>query len=155
TLARNCSFARSAANPQRCSVYRIILSVIIILLGIALVAGGIWLAFLGGSWFYILLGLLLAISSALLLVRRASGLLIYGLTILVSVAWGVWEVGFDWWALVPRGALILVLGVLLLLPPMVRAMRGPEGRRTGYGLGSGVLAGSIAVAAIVGVYSMF
>lgn len=136
-------------------MYRIILSVIIILLGIALVAGGIWLAFLGGSWFYILLGLLLAISGALLLVRRASGLLMYGLTILVTLAWGVWEVGFDWWALVPRGALILVLGVLLLLPPMVRAMRGPEGRRTGYGLGSGVLAGSIAVAAIVGVYSMF
>jgi len=135
-------------------VYRTILSVIVILLGLVLVAGGIWLAVLGGSWFYILLGFLLALSGGLLLARRASGLLLYGLTILLTLAWAVWEVGFDWWALAPRGALILVLGVLLLLPPMVRSMRAPEDRRAGYGVNSGVLAASIVIAAIVGIYAM-
>jgi quinoprotein glucose dehydrogenase len=136
-------------------VFRIILSVIIAVLGLVIAAGGVWLAVLGGSWFYILLGLLLVLSGALLLRRSASGLLLYGLTILLTLAWSVWEVGFDWWALVPRGALILVLGVLLLLPPILRAMRVPEGRRASYGMNSGVLAASIFIAAIVGIYSMF
>ena len=37
-------------------MYRTIVSFVLALLGVALLAGGIWLAALGGSFFYILLG---------------------------------------------------------------------------------------------------
>ena len=136
-------------------MYRIILSVIVLLLGLALAAGGVWLATLGGSWFYILLGVLLLASGALIMARRALGLTVYGITILVTLVWALWEVGFDWWALAPRGSLILVLGILLLLPPLVRAMHRPGERRAAYDANSMVLAGAVVIAAAVGVYSMF
>ncbi|MFC6488827.1 PQQ-binding-like beta-propeller repeat protein [Nitratireductor sp. GCM10026969] len=136
-------------------MYRIILSTIVILLGVVLAAGGAWLAAVGGTWFYILLGVLLALSGALLLMRNGMGLTLYGITILVTLVWALWEVGFDWWALAPRGSLILVIGVLLLLPPMVRAMHRPGMPRASYGGSSVVLAISIVITAIVGVYAMF
>ncbi|WP_309085005.1 PQQ-binding-like beta-propeller repeat protein [Chelativorans sp.] len=136
-------------------MYRILISAVLVLLGIVLAAGGVWLATLGGSLFYVLLGVLLAFSGALLMARRAIGLGLYAATILLTLAWGLWEVGFDWWALAPRGSLVLVLGVLLLLPPMVRAMHAPGRPRAGYGVHSIALAAAVAAAAAVGVYSMF
>lgn len=136
-------------------MYRLVLSFIVILFGIALAAGGLWLAVLGGSWFYMICGVLIGASGALIMARRPAGLALYALTILVTLAWALWEVGFDWWALAPRGGLMLVLGVLLLLPPLVWSMHPPGEARARYGLPSAVLGASIAIAALVGVYSMF
>ena len=90
-------------------MYRTILSTIILLSGIALGGGGIWLATLGGSWFYILLGAALIVSGALMMARNAIGLGLYALTLLVTLGWSLWEVGPDWWSLAPRGALLVVL----------------------------------------------
>ncbi|MBZ9674013.1 membrane-bound PQQ-dependent dehydrogenase, glucose/quinate/shikimate family [Mesorhizobium sp. ES1-3] len=136
-------------------MYRLVLSIIVLLTGFILAAGGVWLAALGGSWFYILLGALLAASGALLAMRNAVGLSLYGLTILITLIWAVWEVGLDWWALAPRGGLLLVLAVLLLLPPMVRSLRRPGDPRIGYEANSAILAGAIVVAVAVGIFSMF
>ena len=65
---------RFTARPtvrQEKSMYRTIVSFVLALLGVALLAGGIWLAALGGSFFYILLGAAI-IASAYLLFRRHS-----------------------------------------------------------------------------------
>ena len=67
----------------------------------------------------------------------------------------MWEVGFDWWALSARGSLLIVFGVLLLLPPMVRSLHREDVGWARYGAGSAVLAGSIVLSAIVAVYAMF
>ncbi|MEO3435390.1 membrane-bound PQQ-dependent dehydrogenase, glucose/quinate/shikimate family [Inquilinus sp. CAU 1745] len=136
-------------------MYRIALSIIVFLIGLLLGAGGVWLATLGGSWFYIALGVALVVSAILLTVRRPAGLALYGATMIVTLAWAVWESGFDWWALSARGSLLLVIGVLLLMPPMVRAMRKPPEPKAGYGVNAGVLAASLAICAAVGVYAMF
>ena len=136
-------------------MYRIIISLLVLLLGAALLAGGVWLAAVGGSWFYVLLGLGLIVSAVLTFMRRPAGLAIYGLTLLVTLGWAVWEVGFDWWALSARGSLLMVLGVLVALPPMVWAMHRPGAPRGGYGASAAVLGLGIVVSALVGVYSMF
>lgn len=136
-------------------MYRVVLSLIVILLGLVLAAGGVWLAVLGGSWFYIVWGVLLAAAGALIMARRPVGLTVYGITILITLAWALWEVGFDWWALTPRGAVVAVIGLLLLLPPLVRAMHPRGAARARYDVNSAVLAVSIAIAAAVGIYSMF
>ncbi|MCT7377021.1 PQQ-binding-like beta-propeller repeat protein [Chelativorans salis] len=136
-------------------MYRIILSVVVLALGFVLTAGGVWLALVGGSWFYILLGILLIVSGALLLMRNAAGLALYGITLLVTLVWSIWEVGLDWWALSARGSLLMVLALLLFLPPVVRAMR-PSGEAPArYGMNSMVLLISFLIAAAIGVYSMF
>ncbi|WP_256753459.1 membrane-bound PQQ-dependent dehydrogenase, glucose/quinate/shikimate family [Mesorhizobium sp. Mes31] len=136
-------------------MYRIILSLVIFVIGAALLAGGGWLALLGGSWFYIVLGAALVISAALTFRRNPAGLALYGITLLVTLGWSIWEVGFDWWALSARGSLLIMLGVLLLLPPMVQSLHRIDMGSARYNGPSGLLAGSLVVAVLAGVYAMF
>ena len=136
-------------------MYRTIVSLLLALIGLALLAGGIWLGVLGGSLFYILLGAAIIVSGLLLFRRQAAGLALYGATLVVCLAWSVWEVGFDWWALSARGSLLIIFGVLLLLPPMVRSLHRSDIGWARYGASSAVLAGSIILCALAGVYAMF
>lgn len=134
---------------------RIFFAVVILLLGVILAAGGIWLAFLGGTYFYIVMGLGLAVSGGLLLARRQAGLAVYGLTLIATLAWSLFEVGFDWWALAPRGGLLTLLGLLILTPPVVRGLipHGVHLRR--YGASSAVLGLALVVCVATAVYSFF
>lgn len=82
-------------------MYRIIISLLVFLVGLIVAAGGIWLAAVGGSWFYVLLGLLLLAASVLTWRRNRFGIGLYGVTLLLTLVWSIGEVGFDWWALAP------------------------------------------------------
>ena len=71
-------------------MYRTIVSFLLALLGVALLAGGVWLAALGGSWFYILLGAaLLASGLCCCSGDDPAGLSLYGGTIAGDLAWSV------------------------------------------------------------------
>lgn len=135
-------------------MYRIILAFLVLLLGGALIIGGGWLGWLGGSWFFLILGLVVLASALLLLGHRPLALSVYAAAILLTLIWSLWEVGADWWALAPRGGLLFVLGVLLLLPPMVRSLDHADAR-PGYGPHSAALAASLVISALVGVYALF
>ncbi|PVA05409.1 membrane-bound PQQ-dependent dehydrogenase, glucose/quinate/shikimate family [Thalassorhabdomicrobium marinisediminis] len=133
---------------------RIILSILILALGGVLAVGGVELISLGGAWGYVALGALLVLSAVLMFARRKSGLAVYGVAVLFALVWGVLEVGLYWWGLAPRGGLLVLLGLVLLLPPIPRGLtHGTEGFR-GYGAEGMVLVASIAVAAVVAVISM-
>lgn len=71
---------------------------------------------LGGSLYYLLAGIGLIVSGVLLLAGRSAALLVYGVVLFASSVWALWEVGLDWWQLVPRLSLFFALGVVLLLP---------------------------------------
>ncbi len=62
-------------------MYRIVLSWIVILLGIAFAAGGAYLISLGGSWYYAVTGMALTISGWLLFSRKQPGLAVYGVVV--------------------------------------------------------------------------
>lgn len=133
---------------------RTILAAIILVIGAVLAIGGIWLLSLGGAWGYIPLGALLILSALLLFGRRKGGLVIYGVAILYALVWGIAEVGLYWWGLAPRGGLLILLGLALLLPPVVRsATRGTTGFR-GYGIEGMMLVGTIVIAVLVAGVSM-
>lgn len=133
---------------------RIVLSTVVLVIGVVLTGGGIWLAALGGTWGYIVLGALLVISGLLLLSSRKGGLVVYGAAMLFALGWGVQEVGLYWWGLAPRGGLIVLLGLFLLLPPMVRSLtRGTDGFR-GYGIEGMMLLGATVVSIAVAVVAM-
>ena len=97
---------------------------LLVLIGILLAAGGIWLIALGGSWYYVLAGPLFLVSAVLVRRRNPAALIVYAVLVLGSLGWAVAEIGFDWWQLAPRGGLIVLLGLLLLVPWW---RRGPEG----------------------------
>ena len=106
-----------------------ILAAVIALIGLVLLAGGVWLAGLGGSWYYLLAGLGLLASGVLIGILRTEGAALYALTVLLTIVWAFWEVGTDGWALVPRvvAPLVLLLPVLAALPALgprsIRASR--------------------------------
>ena len=133
---------------------RVALSILVLAIGLTLLGGGARLAQLGGSWGYIVLGALLALSGGLVLARRGSGLAAYAVALLFALAWSLWEVGLDWWALAPRGGLLVLLGLLLLLPPVVRPLRAGAPVLGKYGTGPLSLAGAVAATAVVAVISM-
>jgi quinoprotein glucose dehydrogenase len=93
--------------------------------GLALAGGGAWLAALGGSPFYILAGVGIAVTGGLLIARRRSALWVYAAVLLATLGWAVLEVGFDWWALAARGDVIFPLGLWLLTPWVTRSL-GPD-----------------------------
>lgn len=94
---------------------------LLLAMGIALALGGYRLAMLGGSPYYLLAGAALVLAAALLALRRAAGAYLYALLLLCSVAWAVWEVGLDGWALAARLLALLIPG--LLLPLIWRDLR--------------------------------
>ncbi|TPM44892.1 glucose/quinate/shikimate family membrane-bound PQQ-dependent dehydrogenase [Mesorhizobium sp. B2-2-3] len=105
-----------------------ITSLILLLIGLALGAGGIWLASLGGSWYYIISGIAFLIAAWLLYRRRSTALWLYAAIVLGTLAWAVWEIGFDWWELGPRGGIIVLVALWLLTPWARRGLIGPDGR---------------------------
>ncbi|WP_109366729.1 membrane-bound PQQ-dependent dehydrogenase, glucose/quinate/shikimate family [Ochrobactrum soli] len=93
----------------------IALGVAIGLIGVVLVAGGIWLVAVGGSAYYALAGVGLVVTGYLLARRRAAGAWVYALVFAATVVWAFWEAGLNGWALVPRVIAPLVLLVLVIL----------------------------------------
>ena len=92
-------------------------------IALVLIVDGIWLLALGGSGYYVLAGIAMGASAALLWQGRREGGEIYAILLALTVAWAVWESGFDGWALAPRLITLFVLGGWLLLPWLQRALK--------------------------------
>ncbi|MEB3045447.1 glucose/quinate/shikimate family membrane-bound PQQ-dependent dehydrogenase [Rhizobium mulingense] len=132
----------------------VITSILFIIIGLALGGGGLWLVTLGGSVFYLFAGLMFLITAGLLLMRKAVALWVYAVLVVAALAWAIWEVGFDWWQLGPRGGLIILLGLWLLTPWIRRPLgfRSPTGIT--YGANPWPLALPVILAILVALYSM-
>ncbi|MBW9115941.1 glucose/quinate/shikimate family membrane-bound PQQ-dependent dehydrogenase [Rhizobium cauense] len=132
----------------------VITSVVFMLLGLALVGGGLWLIILGGSFFYLFAGAMFLVTAVLLLMRRASALWVYAVLIVAALVWAIWEVGFDWWQLGPRGGLIILLGVWLLTPWIRRPLGFISPTGMSYAANPWPLAIPVLIAIVVAGYSM-
>lgn len=93
------------------------------IIGFALGAGGFWLVALGGSWYYVLAAIGFLMTAMLLWRRQGEALWVYALVVLGTLAWALWEVGFDWWQLGSRGGVVVLLGLWLLTPSVRRKLR--------------------------------
>jgi quinoprotein glucose dehydrogenase len=90
--------------------------VVLILLGLVLAIGGIWLIALGGSWYYLLAGVGVAATGVLLALGRTLALWLYALVLLGSTVWALVEVRLDGWQLLPRLDVWFILALWLWLP---------------------------------------
>ncbi|MGO6996996.1 glucose/quinate/shikimate family membrane-bound PQQ-dependent dehydrogenase [Rhizobium leguminosarum] len=132
----------------------IVTSIFFIIVGLTLGGGGLWLVTLGGSVFYLFAGLMFLITAGLLLMRKAVALWVYAVLVVAALAWAIWEVGFDWWQLGPRGGMIILLGLWLLTPWIRRplGLRSPTGIT--YAANPWPLAAPVILAILVALYSM-
>jgi quinoprotein glucose dehydrogenase len=97
---------------------------LLILIGLYLLVGGVWLAALGGSWYYLITGLVVIASGVLLWMRRRWGSWLYGLMLACTVIWALIEVGWSPWGLAARILAPAVLGLWLLTPWVQRRLDG-------------------------------
>ncbi|MBK0363174.1 membrane-bound PQQ-dependent dehydrogenase, glucose/quinate/shikimate family [Salmonella enterica] len=86
------------------------------LCGLYLLIGGVWLVAIGGSWYYPIAGLVMLVVAGLLWRSKRAALWLYAALLLATMIWGVWEVGFDFWALTPRSDILVFFGIWLILP---------------------------------------
>lgn len=101
-------------------------AMLVFLIGVILGAGGIALLLAGGSIYYLLAGAALIVSAVLLWRRESRGAAIYGWFLIVTLAWALWEVGLDGWALMPRLVGPAVVGLWLLTPFARRAFKSAD-----------------------------
>ena len=97
---------------------RIVFAALLLSIGATLVVGGAMLVGDGGSVYYLVAGALVIASAALVWRRDRRGPWPYGAMLVGTVAWSLWEVGFEPWALVPRIVAPFVLGLGFLLPAL-------------------------------------
>lgn len=98
------------------SIARTLTIVVMILAALFFVVGGGWLLALGGSPYYLVAGVVLAVVARLYARGQTSSLWLYTALLLGTIVWGLWESGSDFWALAPRLDVWFLLGLWLVLP---------------------------------------
>ncbi|POF62523.1 membrane-bound PQQ-dependent dehydrogenase, glucose/quinate/shikimate family [Novacetimonas maltaceti] len=114
--------------------------------GLYLLGGGLWLAVLGGSFYYVLAGAALLATAWMLWIRSQAALSLYAVLLAGTMIWAVREVGFDFWALAPRGDILVPIGLLFFLPGVTRSLS-TQARPPRLALGA-VIAVAVAVVGI-------
>lgn len=112
-------------------------------LGLTFAVGGAWLLSLGGSLYYLLGGIALIASAVLIWRNDRRGAGLYGLFLLATAIWSLAEVGPDAWALAPRLALFVGIGLWMLTP---WGPRGTSLGRAGWAVVALVGIGAVALA---------
>ncbi|NIE51547.1 membrane-bound PQQ-dependent dehydrogenase, glucose/quinate/shikimate family [Pantoea dispersa] len=107
-------------------------SLVLAILGVALLYMGGKLLMMGGSAFYALMAVGLLITAILLFRNQRSALTLYAVLMWITLAWMIWEVGFDKWQWIPRGDLFGVIGLWLAMPWVVKPLY--QGQRRFHGL---------------------
>jgi quinoprotein glucose dehydrogenase len=124
---------------------------LVVLLGLALLWGGVQLLLVGGSLYYVLAGGMTVACGMLLWRGRIEGAWLYGVVVLLTLIWALWEVGFDFWGLLPRLGLLVVFGLWLFAPWTRRGLAGPR-REAPAGrviLGGSAVAGALILGALL------
>ncbi|WP_206026894.1 hypothetical protein [Jiella endophytica] len=111
----------------------VVLAVVIVLFGLPILGGGAYLAWLGGSWYYVFAGIGLILTAWFLVQASMAAVWVYLVTWLGTLVWAFWEKGFDWWAQVPRlvAPTVILLLVLLTIPVLRNAAARRAAPRSG------------------------
>ncbi|HRH21389.1 MAG TPA: PQQ-binding-like beta-propeller repeat protein, partial [Brevundimonas sp.] len=124
---------------------------LLIIIGLPLAIGGAYLLTLGGSWYYLVAGLGLAVSGLYVFRGLMTGVWIYLAVLLLTLLWAVVEVGLAFWPLVPRLVAPLFLGgvALLLTPLFAPSARRPARTRAFTVAGAALMIGFVGYLALM------
>ncbi|OAM78226.1 glucose dehydrogenase [Devosia elaeis] len=122
--------------------WTMLVGIVLVIFGLPIAAGGVWLIALGGSWYYLPAGIGLLVTAYFLFRRDLIALWIYLVTYIGTLIWALWEAGFNGWAQVPR--LVAPTVVLVLVLSTLPVLRGSL-RRAGTGMAAAMvtLAGAL------------
>lgn len=143
---------QSSALSLPARIWLTLLGLVLLAAGIFFVVAGGKLLSLGGSWYFLVAGLLICASGVQIVRRRPSGAWLFALTFLGTAAWSFWEVGLAFWPLVSRlfAMAIGLVFVILSVPLLRRSIQ-----RTPMRMASFASAAVLAVACGAVAYGMF
>ena len=81
------------------------------LLGLVLAGGGAYLAYLGGSLYFLIAGAAFLLAAIWIARRQSRGLWLFALALVGTYLWALWESGYSWWPLASRVGLTSLLGL--------------------------------------------
>jgi quinoprotein glucose dehydrogenase len=116
----------------------LLIAAIVLATGLVLAVGGAWLAVLGGSLYYLFVGLTFVASGCWLSLGRSEGAWLYLYAFIATLLWAWWEVGLNGWALVPRVLVPMVLLVCLIMR-MSKLSFKPRGQKSFIALATAAL----------------
>ncbi|WP_313487637.1 glucose/quinate/shikimate family membrane-bound PQQ-dependent dehydrogenase [Pseudescherichia sp.] len=93
-----------------------LLAGLLIIIGLAIGIPGIKLLSLGGSVYFLVMGVAMLISALLIIKNRTSGIVLYALAFIASAIWAVSDAGWDFWPLFSR---LFTFGVLAFLAALL------------------------------------
>src|SRR4029453_18260124 len=108
--------AQSRSLTKSPGVLPVVIGIVLASLGVVLLGGGAWLIVRGGSGYYAIAAAAVIATGHLLVRRRAAALYVFASMLALTAIWSIAEVGFDWWQLVPRLDVWVVIALGLLLP---------------------------------------
>ena len=140
--------SKPSAPASRWPVWVAALGVLVF--GLLFVAGGSYLATLGGSLYFLLAGLGMIAASVLMFKQRLWGAWLFAAVMVASIVWALLDAGWVFWPLVSRLFALAVLSLVVALAyPSLRKANGLGGNG-GYALGA-----VLAVAIAGGFWGMF
>src|SRR6516162_5029484 len=118
---------------------------VVALLGLILAGGGAYLAWLGGSLYYVLVGAMLLAAGYLMIKGRIAGLYTYVGAFAFTCFWAFWEVGLSGWQLIPRlvGPFVLLI-LAILVAPLLDQTTGRGARKWGL-VSAGIFVAALAI----------
>ena len=141
-------------QPQASGLSKFILiglGVVVALLGLALAAGGVRLTFLGGSWYFLIGGLAMAVAGILIALRKPAGAWLYAAFLAGTAVWALVDTDRTFWPMFSRLFMFSVIGlVVALVYPLLKRAAGATGGRAAYGI-----AGVLAIGVVWAVGNMF
>jgi quinoprotein glucose dehydrogenase len=127
-------------------IFAKLVGIIVALVGLALGAGGAYLATLGGSWYYLIAGVLMLIAGIRLFRSQISGAVIYGIVFIGTFLWAAWESGLNYWRWIPRLDVVLILAILVAL--VTPALKDGPSRKAGFSLAGVLFLGLVVAGAL-------
>ncbi|MDQ8034268.1 MAG: hypothetical protein REJ50_19865, partial [Bordetella sp.] len=109
-----------------------LIGILVGVFGAILAYNGAILLSLGGSAYYLPVGLVLLAAGGLLALRRLAGAWLFAVAAIASVIWAIAEAGTAFWPLLGRLGAFGALGLLVaLVTPCLPAAAGRRGLRSG------------------------
>lgn len=128
-----------------------LLGILVALFGLVLAIGGVRLVTLGGSWYFVLMGIASLVAGVLIFRRRPLGALIYAAAFVATVIWALADAGLTFWPQVSRLVLPAILAMLVAFAwPALRRNAGRDA-----GIGGPVVGGVLLVALLATLIGAF
>ena len=100
-----------------------VFAILLLLIGLLLTVPGGYLAYIGGSAYYVLAGIATLVTSWLVIRRNPKAMLVYAAILIVTLVWSIYEAELDFFALLPRLSAWVVLGLYFLTPWYRQSLR--------------------------------